>query len=234
MPQRKILIVEDDRVVVGLVKASLKNDFVVRSVETIAACVELLQNETDFDLIFIDRMLPDGDGLNLCGQIRQMDSLSQVPVIFLSAKDSEADKVSGLFAGADDYMTKPFGPLELKARVMARLRVQSRKMSAGRLHLDVDGFRAFVLNGENKDELSLTPNEFKILLALMQSLGEVLSREVLLSRVWGESTFVNDRVVDSHISHIRKKLKESDLVLEALRGEGYRLSLAIKKPSRAS
>lgn len=234
MSHRKILIVEDDRVVVSLVQAALKADFAVSSVSTMAECLELLQNETDFSLFLIDRMLPDGDGLSLCGQIRQMDALSQVPVIFLSAKDSEADKVSGLFAGADDYITKPFGPLELKARVMARLRVQARKLSAGRVHLDPDALRASVEMDLGRVDLTLTPIEFKILLALMTSLGEVLSRENLLTRVWGEGTFVNDRVVDSHISHLRKKLKSSDLLLEALRGEGYRLSPSIKKDSRAA
>lgn len=234
MLSRKILIVEDDPVIVGLVRASLKDDFEVKNAPSIASCIDMLQNETDFSLILIDRMLPDGDGLNLCGQIRQMDLLSQIPVIFLSAKNSESDKVSGLFAGADDYMTKPFGPLELKARVLARLRGQGRKFSAGRVSLDVEGFRAFVQNGDSKIELQLTPIEFKILSALMQSLGDVLTREVLLTRVWGQNCFVNDRVVDSHVSHLRKKLKDSGLLLEALRGEGYRLSSPSSKTSYAA
>lgn len=234
MSSRKILIVEDDRIVIGLVRASLKDDFSVVGATSIEECLRLIQNETDFSLILIDRMLPDGDGLSLCGQIRQMDRLARVPVIFLSAKDSESDKVSGLFAGADDYMTKPFGPLELKARVLARLRGQSRTVSAGRISLDIEGFRAFVHIGESRSELPLTPIEFKILSVLMQNLGDMLTRDTLLTRVWGPNCFVNDRVVDSHVSHLRKKLKESGLVLEALRGEGYRLSVAEAKLGQAA
>lgn len=232
MGSRKILIVEDDQVVVSLVRAALKADFIVDNAVNLKQCMTLLQSETNYQLILIDRMLPDGDGLTLCGQIREMDGLAQVPVIFLSAKDSEADKVSGLFAGADDYMTKPFGLLELKARVLAHLRKQTRKLSAGHLHMDPESLRVFLHNGQEKTEILLTPLEFKLLQVLMNSLGDVISRENILVRVWGQETHVSDRVVDSHISHLRKKIRGSDLLLEGLRGEGYRLTLnevAIKK-----
>lgn len=233
MALRKILLVEDDRTTAGLVKAALKADFQVQHVGSISECQALLQNEKQFALIIIDRSLPDGDGISLCTELRQTEALANTPVVFLTAKDSESDKVSGFFAGADDYITKPFGPLELKARVMARLRTQQRKLTAGRLHLDVDGFRAYLENGEQKTDLGLTPIEFKILMALMQNLDEVLSREALLTRVWGDQVYVNDRVVDSHISHLRKKLKTSDFLLESLRGEGYRLTPSAK-PSQAA
>lgn len=233
MATKKILLIEDDPIIHRLVQAALKGEFEVQCATSVAACEELLQSKNEFNLFIVDRTLPDGDGLNLCAKIKEYTHLSHVPVIFLSAKDTEADKVSGLFAGADDYITKPFGPLELRARIQARLRSTAKKLTAGDIKLDPESLRVWqTLNGD-KNEILVTPIEFKILSSLVQSVGQVLQRQVLLDRVWGPDCHINDRVVDTHVSHLRKKLAGSQLSIEALRGEGYRLNI-LNSPSQAA
>lgn len=182
-----------------------------------------MAKDTPFDLFIIDRVLPDGDGLSICQKIRQDERIQNIPIIFLSASTLEADKVAGLFAGADDYISKPFGGLELRARIYARLKSVSTQFSIQDLLFEVNSSRVYLVACKNKIEIQLTRIEFKILLMLAKSPDKIFSRSLILDQVWGSDMHVNDRVVDAHISHLRRKISESSLTIESLRGEGYRL-----------
>ena len=183
-------------------------------------------DEARFDLVVLDLMLPKLDGVEVCRQLR---SRSQVPIIMLTAKGSETDKVAGLEVGADDYITKPFSMREFRSRVKAALR-RSRmggeapgdeSIESGELTIDFD--RRMVTLRE--EEIRVTYVEFEILGALARSPGRVLSRETLLEHVWGDSEYRDPRTVDVHIRHLREKL-ESDPkdpeFLFTVRGVGYR------------
>jgi two-component system alkaline phosphatase synthesis response regulator PhoP len=225
---KKVLLVEDDQIIHRIVDGAIRRDFELVSAFSVKEGLEKLVSGHEFAAIIIDRGLPDGDGLSMCTQLREQDHLQNVPVIFLSARDSESDKVSGLFAGADDYMTKPFSPLELKARLHARLRTAPKRLFVGDVEVDLDGIKAFHHDTQGKRELILTPIEFKLLAVLSQNMDRVLNRDALLDKVWGAECHISDRVVDTHISHLRKKLKDTQTQLEALRGEGYRLVISPK------
>jgi DNA-binding response OmpR family regulator len=185
-------------------------------------------DEARFDLVVLDLMLPKLDGVEVCRQLR---SRSQVPIIMLTAKGSETDKVAGLEVGADDYITKPFSMREFRSRVKAALRrsrmlgetPEEEAIERGELKIDF-GRRLVTLSGE---EAKLTYVEFEILGALARSPGRVLSRETLLEHVWGDSEYRDPRTVDVHIRHLREKL-ESDAknpeYLFTVRGVGYRFN----------
>lgn len=218
-----VLLVDDDPMMHTTVKLALKSEFGVLGCFNLTEAQTLLSTRDDIVLVLLDRMLPDGDGLQLCQKIREDGDLAPIPIIFLSSLINESDRVSGFYAGADDYITKPFSALELRARVQARLRTQMQNLIAGKLVIDVSAHRVFLKDDQHATLLDLTRTEFKLLTFLIQSLGQVLSRELLLSKAWGDSMNVSDRVVDTHISHLRKKIKGSGLSLQSLRGEGYRL-----------
>lgn len=231
---KHILVIDDDQATHLKVKAALGGEYEIFSCLDLKEAEEILSKREDISLALIDRMLPDGDGLLLCQKIRADDRLKQIPIIFLSGLTSESDKVSGLFAGADDYISKPFGGLELRARIQARLRTQTKTLVASRVELDLGTHRAFVNDPNGKREIILTRTEFKILTSLLQAMGQVLSRETLLQKVWGDHCNVNDRVIDTHISHLRKKIEGSGLSLQSSRGEGYRLDYeATREPISA-
>lgn len=232
---KKILIVDDDPTTHTVVKGVLINDFNVISCLNISdACAELDKTPPP-DLVILDRMLPDGDGLSICTKMRADERLNAIPLIFLSAKLTESDKISGLYAGADDYMIKPFSPSELKARVQARFRMETKKIFIENLVIDINAHRAYIKNTENgaQNEIDLTRLEFKLLITLAQSQERLFSREYLINKVWGSATNINDRVVDTHLSHLRKKISQSGVKIEAIRGEGYRLLLKSKKNQAA-
>jgi DNA-binding response OmpR family regulator len=182
--------------------------------------------EGRFDLVILDLMLPRLDGVEVCRQLR---SRSQVPIIMLTAKGSETDKVAGLEVGADDYITKPFSMREFRSRVKAALR---RSRMGGEpaddgpiecAELTIDFERRMVTLGE--EEIRVTYVEFEILGALARSPGRVLTRETLLEHVWGDSEYRDPRTVDVHIRHLREKLEEDPKQPEFLftvRGVGYR------------
>lgn len=225
---RQILLIDDDAITHTIVKGIVKDDF------SLVGCYSLSEATSYFDkggiphLVIIDRMLPDGDGIALCSKMRADPRLSSVPIIFLSSLKSETDKVSGLFAGADDYVSKPCSVLELKARIHARLRTDQSRIAFGLITVDLASHRTFIQNGSSQTELELTRKEFKLLITLMQSPDQIFSRDQLLTRVWGDDTNVSDRVVDTSMSHLRKKISGAGVSIEALRGEGYRLVLNSK------
>ncbi len=180
------------------------------------------------DLLVLDLMLPGMDGLEVCRKLRSNQKFQQIPIIMLTAKGEEIDKVLGLELGADDYMTKPFSPRELLARIKARLRrlnsqeeVDAKIIIRGELRVDVTGFRVHV-RGE---ETELTPKEFELLRVLVAHPGRVYSREELLERIWGYEYDGDTRTVDVHVRHLRLKVERDPSnpeYIETLRGIGYR------------
>ena len=222
----RILLVDDERAVQTLLSYPLRKD----GYQVISALDgrEALERfgETRFDLVILDLMLPKLDGVEVCRQLRRR---SQVPIIMLTAKGSETDKVAGLELGADDYITKPFSMREFRSRVKAALRRSRMAANApdeepvdhGELRID-PGRRMVSLQG---DEVGLTYVEFEILSALARSPGRVLSRETLLEHVWGDSEYRDPRTIDVHIRHLREKLERDPKRPEYLftvRGVGYR------------
>jgi DNA-binding response OmpR family regulator len=178
------------------------------------------------DLVVLDVMLPGDDGFELCRQIRQSAVLARTPVLFLTARSDEVDRVLGLEIGGDDYMTKPFSPRELVARVKAHLRRGDRAEETaatlvGPFKLDRDAHRVFL----NNRELELTSTEFKLLDFFITHAGRAYSRDQLLEEVWGQQRFVTPRTVDVHIRRLREHIeKEPDnpRYLTTVRGFGYR------------
>ncbi len=178
------------------------------------------------DLIVLDLMLPDWDGLDICKYLKKRDKFSSIPIIMLTAKAEETDKIIGLELGADDYVTKPFSPKELVARVKAVLRrkepVQElQKIEIGKiLTLDLKKFEAFV---EGK-KINLTPTEFRILRILSERKGWVFARDKILEHLWGdEKKTVLDRTIDVHIKNLREKLGKAGNFIKNIRGIGYKL-----------
>jgi DNA-binding response OmpR family regulator len=215
----RLLVVEDEpRVAAFLVKGLRAQGY---AVEAVATGREALQRAQDgFDLVVLDLGLPDMDGTEVLRRLRA-EGIS-VPVIVLTARGDVHDRIQGLDLGADDYVTKPFAFGELLARIRARLRASSRTprtvLEAGKIRLDLQTRRAYV--GDRA--VDLTAREFALLAALMHRPGQVLSREQLLSRVWGIQFDPGSNVVDVYISLLRKKLGEE--VIETVRGVGYRIA----------
>ena len=177
------------------------------------------------DLLILDLMLPEEDGLEICKNIKQREGMSHIPIIILSAKGEESDKVVGLELGADDYVTKPFSPRELVARVKAVLRRQGDKAESKRLivgnKIVIDLKRYEVSIGDEK--IDLTPTEFKLLRLMASKKGMVFSREQILDYLWGSEKAVIDRTVDMHVKNLRKKLGYSAGCIKNVRGIGYKI-----------
>ena len=226
--EKTILIVEDDHKTSSLVALYLeKEGFRTVIAEDGHAAVEVVDRQQP-DFIILDLMLPKMDGWEVCRHIRRS---SDVPILMLTAREDEIDRISGLTLGADDYVTKPFSPRELVARVKAILRrgrfvTPNRQAvySAAGLVLDTDKFKV-TLHGE---EISLTPHEYKLLEALMTGGGKVLSRQKLLEYLYpNDEAIVIDRVVDVHIGKLRQKIREDPAnpkFILTVRGLGYRFA----------
>lgn len=226
--EKTILIVEDDHRTASLVAMYLKKEgFQTVIAEDGLAAIEIIQQRQP-DFVILDLMLPKMDGWEVCRSIRRT---SDVPIIMLTAREDEIDRISGLTLGADDYVTKPFSPRELVARVKAilrrgRLETHGRPtvFSAAGLVLDTEKIQV-MLHGQ---AISLTPHEYKLLEALMTRRGKVLSRQQLLECLYpNDETIVIDRVVDVHIGKLRQKIKEDPAnprFILTVRGIGYRFA----------
>jgi len=222
----RILLVDDEQSIQTLLSYPLRKDgYHVTSALDGSEALQRFE-EGRFDLVILDLMLPRLDGVEVCRQLR---SRSQVPIIMLTAKGSETDKVAGLEVGADDYITKPFSMREFRSRVKAALRrsrmggeaAEGGAIETGELTIDFD--RRMVTLREQ--EIKVTYVEFEILGALARSPGRVLTRETLLEHVWGDSEYRDPRTVDVHIRHLREKLEQDPKQPEFLftvRGVGYR------------
>ncbi|MFH1176649.1 MAG: response regulator transcription factor [Acidobacteriota bacterium] len=220
----RIAIVEDDPDIAGLVKRTLERAglFRVAIHATAGEFLAAAEGQTP-DLVILDLNLPDGDGLELCRELREWDATRTVPILMLTARASEADRVTGLERGADDYLVKPFSLRELQARVEALLRrVQWERGTPGGVYrdrrLEVDPARhQVVMTGR---PVTLTARELAVLWYLISLAGRVATREQILDGVWGLATEVDTRTVDAHIRTIRRKLSEG--VIETVFGSGYR------------
>jgi len=220
---KKIAVIEDDADLFALLKYNLeKEGFTVVGSQTGKGAIDLCRRERP-DLILLDIMLPDSDGLDICKGIRMQPELAAVPVIFLTARASETDRIVGLELGANDYIVKPFFIRELIARIKIQFRGHqsaTRVLKAGTLELDRTSCRVRLGN----ETLSLTATEFRLLEFLMSRPGVVFSREQLLDAVWGHDRAVTDRTVDVYILRLRQKIEAdpaNPLLIRSVRGFGY-------------
>jgi two-component system, OmpR family, alkaline phosphatase synthesis response regulator PhoP len=229
MASQSILVVEDEPDIRKLVQYNLAQErFTVLEAEDGEQALKILQREKP-NLIILDLMLPGLSGLELCKLLRERPQTAQLPILMLTAKAGEADKVLGLEIGADDYLTKPFSPREMIARVRAILRRSEAATATdaaplytkGPLQIDFSTYEVFVRGKTVK----LTLKEFELLRFLVQNPSRVLSRNQLLDRVWGGETFVTPRTVDVHIRRLRKAIEKDDRRPQwilTLRGVGYK------------
>jgi two-component system phosphate regulon response regulator PhoB len=220
----KILVVEDEPAMVELLRYNLESEgFDVASAHDGDEAMLAIEEEQP-DMLLLDWMLPKVSGIEICRRLRRDQKHGNLPVIMITARGEEADRVRGLDVGADDYVAKPFSPAELMARIRAVLRrrnpdVGSEKLSVADVEVDLVAYK--VKRGSR--ELRLGPTEFKLLRYFMERAGRVLTREQLLDGVWGQNVYVEDRTVDVHIRRLRKALNEKgepDLI-RTVRAVGY-------------
>jgi DNA-binding response OmpR family regulator len=219
-----ILLVEDEASIASFVSMYLKNaGYTVRTAATGTDALEQVAAETP-DLIVLDLMLPDIDGVEICRRIRQR---SDLPILMLTARDEDVDKIIGLEVGADDYLTKPFNPRELVARVKSilrraapeRKRPESREIAHGELVVNSGSREVHV----GDKEIQLAPKEFDLLWELLDHRGLVLTRDQLLERVWGYTFAGDTRTVDVHVRQIRRKLEDASPIVTVW-GVGYKVA----------
>jgi two-component system, OmpR family, phosphate regulon response regulator PhoB len=234
MPER-ILIVDDEPDIVATVAFNLEQEgYRTVGVHSGKQALEAVQVAPHPDLVILDLMLPDVSGTEVCRRIRQEPATRRVPILMLTAKGDDIDRVVGFEVGADDYVTKPFSVRELVLRVRAILRrsdtvpapAAQASVSYGELRIDFEGHRVFVA----EEEVGLTALEFRLLKTLVERRGRVQTREVLLSHVWEMNGDITTRTVDTHVRRLRKKLGSASVHVETLRGVGYRFQ---PEPSKA-
>ena len=225
--KKRILVVEDEADLANSLKYNLEKHgpYAVTIADTGEKGLSLARQK-DYDLVILDLMLPGMDGLEVCRGLRESSGSARAPILMLTARVEETDKLVGLEMGADDYMTKPFSMKEVLARVKAHLRRAARSQDAGEpssyrggvLEMDFEGH---VLRSSGK-EVSLTRMEFALLAALVKNRGRVLTRDHLLERVWGYEYYGGTRTVDVHVRRLRKKLGLQGDQIETVFGVGYR------------
>jgi DNA-binding response OmpR family regulator len=226
---KRVAVVEDEAELAALVEYNLtRSGFQPR---TFPGGPQTMEDLIDWrpDLIVLDVMLPEGDGFELCARIRRAPSLARIPILFLTARSDEVDRVLGLEIGGDDYITKPFSPRELMARVKAHLRraepeADTETVRYGAIRLERSARRVYF----KEKELPLTSTEFRLLEFFITHSGTAYSREQLLTEVWGAQHFVTPRTVDVHIRRLREHIEdqpEDPKLLVTVRGFGYRMEI---------
>jgi two-component system, OmpR family, phosphate regulon response regulator PhoB len=224
MSGKRILIVEDDRQISKLVKYNLDKAGYECNVMPSGEEAFVFLGKEAVDLVILDIMLPAMDGFEFCRKIKQSDDLKKIPVIILTAKGEEVDRVVGFELGADDYIVKPFSPRELILRVKAILRrvspAETKKeiLRQGILTVDVPRHKVIV----SQKEVELTPLEFKLLITLIERKGVVQTRDKILSDVWNMDADIYTRTIDTHIKRLREKLGKAGAFIETVVGLGYR------------
>ena len=221
-----ILIVEDEPPLVEMLKYNFESAGFRTSVATDGQEALFQAEELTPDLILLDWMLPEYSGIEICRKLRDRDATKSVPIIMLTARSEEDDRILGLNSGADDYVVKPFSPKELVARVQATLRrsqpgFAEDKLVYADLTMDLDAHKVF----RSDKPIHLGPTEYRLLQVFMQRPTRVFSREQLLDRVWGRDIYVEERTVDVHIRRLRKALNANDRpdIIRTVRGGGYSL-----------
>ncbi|MGV2803070.1 response regulator [Clostridium perfringens] len=228
MTNKKVLIVDDEEHIRELIKFNLKKEGYDTEVAVNGTEALKIIREIKFDLILLDLMLPEIDGLEVCKEIRRNEETSDIPVMMITAKGEEFDKVLGLELGADDYITKPFSIRELMARVKALLRRSNVKKEE-----NIIKFGDVVVNFKTREvtkgtqNVELTLKEFELLKLLIKNNGNILTRELLLDKIWGYEYIGETRTVDVHIRHLRKKIESDDKnpqYIQTIRGVGYKFT----------
>jgi two-component system phosphate regulon response regulator PhoB len=225
MARPQILVVEDEPDIVKVLEFGLKQAGFEPSVAYDGEQARTRIEQRVPDLVLLDLMLPDVRGTEICKQLKTSPRTAHVPVMMLTARGEEIDRVLGFELGADDFVTKPFSVRELILRIRAVLRRHApddrapARTQAGPIKIDIDSHRAYVA----EEEIGLTALEFKLLLSLIARAGRVQSREQLLDEVWGLSPETQTRTVDTHVKRLREKLGPARDLLETVRGAGYRL-----------
>ena len=224
----KVLVIEDEPDIRKTLEYNLTREgFEVYGCGSIKEAKKLIANP-NFSIILLDLMLPDGSGLDLCREVKSDSTTQDIPIIILTAKDDEVDKVVGFELGADDYVTKPFSVRELILRVKAILKRNNKTVSTpleinrnfGSLKMDIESHEVFI----DDEEVVLTALEFKLLNQLVERRGRVQTRDQLLSDVWGYSADITTRTVDTHIKRLREKLGKMGKYVQTIRGVGYKFS----------
>ncbi len=232
--QRKIAIVEDEPELASLIEYNLRREGMLT--RSFGGCKGLLEELESWhpDLIILDVMLPDGDGFDVCRAVRKNAVVGRTPIVFLTARSDEVDRVLGLEIGGDDYVVKPFSPRELIARVKAHLRrleadaqavQEAGLIEVGPFRLDQAAHRLYV----NGQELALTETEFRLIEFFLTHPGRAYSREQLLDEVWGRQHFVTPRTVDVHVRRLRERIEpqpDAPRYIGTVRGFGYRFEAA--------
>ena len=225
----KILIIEDESAIREMISMALRPEgYEILELDTGKEAIQLIIDHQPA-LLLLDWMLPDISGLDLAKRIKRDDSISDTPIIMLTARSEENDKVRGLESGADDYITKPFSTRELKARIKAVLRrsttSEGQVLTADGLQLDSSTHRVSIFG----EEIPIGPTEFKLLQFFMTHSERVYSRNQLIDQVWGGNVYIDERTVDVHIRRLRKTLSPHhfDKMIQTVRGSGYRFSLKL-------
>ncbi len=226
-------MVDDEANIRELISYNLKSEgFLVVEAESGERALEMCKEEKP-DLILLDIMLPGINGLEVCTNLKRNDTTSTIPIIMLTAKNEEVDKVLGLELGADDYITKPFGVREMMARVKSLIRrckmqdnnnlddvTELSTIIQGDIKIDTKSYKAYYRD----KQLQLTLKEFELLRELVVNKGRVLTRDYLLDSIWSYEYYGETRTVDVHIRHLRKKIGDNGSIIETVRGVGYRFS----------
>jgi two-component system phosphate regulon response regulator PhoB len=227
----KVLVIEDEPDIRKTLEYNLSREgYTVEGCGSIEEANTFLENPS-YSIILLDLMLPDGSGLDLCKQIKSNPETNETPILILTAKDDEVDKVVGFELGADDYVTKPFSVRELILRVKAILKRNTKTSNPsnqtheinrnfGSLKMNVESHEVFI----NDEEIILTALEFKLLRQLVERRGRVQTRDQLLTDVWGYSSDITTRTVDTHIKRLREKLGSMGKYVQTIRGVGYKFS----------
>lgn len=227
----KVLVIEDEPDIRKTLEYNLSREgYKVEGCGSIEEANTFLENPS-YSIILLDLMLPDGSGLDLCKQIKSNPKTNETPILILTAKDDEVDKVVGFELGADDYVTKPFSVRELILRVKAILKRNTKTSNPsnqtheinrnfGSLKMNVESHEVFI----NDEEIILTALEFKLLRQLVERRGRVQTRDQLLTDVWGYSSDITTRTVDTHIKRLREKLGSIGKYVQTIRGVGYKFS----------
>jgi two-component system phosphate regulon response regulator PhoB len=222
---QSILVVEDEQDLVELLQFNLRAAGFDVQVATTGADALVAVSERTLDLVLLDLMLPDVPGTDVCRRLKASPRTRDIPVIMVTARSEEVDRVVGFELGADDFVTKPFSMRELLLRVRAVLRrgppgqAEPRQASVGELRIDLESHRAYV----SGKEVELTALEFKLLHNFMSRAGRLQTRETLLRDVWGVASDLQTRTVDTHVKRLREKLGETRELIETVRGAGYRM-----------
>ncbi|MDD4202280.1 MAG: response regulator transcription factor [Candidatus Omnitrophica bacterium] len=227
MEKEKILIVEDDKDIAKLLEYNLdKSGFRCKVCSDGFSARDIIDNSKKYDLFILDIMVPGMDGLELCKLIRKNHVYDKTPILFLTAKGEETDRIVGFEIGADDYVVKPFSMRELMLRIKAMLKRHSlkeyeeeaEKLIFKDMIIDITEHKVAI----NKKEIALTLMEFNLLYTLVKRKGRVQTRDVLLDDVWGMDTVFNTRTIDTHIKQLRQKIGKYGSNIETVRGLGYR------------